>query len=108
MTLGMVKFNLQPSWLTRVEQRVSTLFRPDGAKARYALEGLLRGDSTARAAFYRALWEIGVLSTNDILQLEDRPGIGADGDVRYRPLAMGQLGQPNPSETEEVPADVEA
>lgn len=89
-TLGFVVYTLRP-WLTRIEQRVSRLIKGDGAYARFALEGLLRGDSAQRAAFYRAMWEMGALSTNDILALEERDPVPG-GETRYRPLNFGLLG----------------
>lgn len=95
-TLGFVKFTLQPTWLTRVEQRVSRLLQPQSVYARYTLEGLLRGDTAARAAFYTQMWNIGVLSTDEIRGFEDMPPVPG-GDVRYRPLNMGELGQPDPT-----------
>lgn len=99
-SLGFVKFTLRP-WLTRVEQRLSRLLRDQAVYIRYSLEGLLRGDSAQRSAFYREMWGIGVYSTNDIRRLEDH-GPVEGGDVRYRPLNMGVLGAPDP---QEVPAD---
>ncbi|RKN38459.1 phage portal protein [Micromonospora endolithica] len=102
--LGFVKFTLRP-WLTRVEQRVTKLLTPQSVYARYSLEGLLRGDSAQRAAFYTQMWNLGAYSTNDIRRLEDMPPVDG-GDVRYRPLNMGELGQPDPVQTnEEATAD---
>ncbi|MEU4590051.1 phage portal protein [Micromonospora aurantiaca (nom. illeg.)] len=101
-TLGFVKFNLRPSWLTRVEQRITKLITPQALYARYSLEGLLRGDSGARSAFYNAMWNLGVLSTNDIRRLEDLAPVEG-GDVRYRPLNMGVLGA-EPGATQEEAA----
>lgn len=91
-TLGWVKFSLQPSWLTRVEQRVSRLLRGQQVYAKYNLDGLLRGDVAARGTFYNTLWQLGVLSTNEIRALENRAPVDG-GDVRYRPLNMGELGK---------------
>jgi len=91
-SLGFVKWTLQPGWLTRFEQRISRLFSPDTVYARYNLEGLLRGDAAARAAFYKTMWEIGALSTNEIRAYEEQPPVEG-GDVRYRPLNMGKLGE---------------
>jgi HK97 family phage portal protein len=89
--LGWVKFDLQPE-LTAVEQRVTKhVLRPSPVYARYSLEGLLRGDSAARAAFYKALWDIGAYSTNEIRAFEDMAPVEG-GDARYRPLNMGKLG----------------
>ena len=55
------------------------------------MEGLLSADSAARAAFYKEMWYLGAFSTNDILAFEEMPPV-AGGDVRYRPLNMGELG----------------
>ncbi len=89
--LGWVKFDLQPD-LVSVEQRVTKhVLRPSKAYARHALEGLLRGDSKARAEFYRSMWNLGALSTNEIRAYEDLEPVEG-GEVRYRPLNMGELG----------------
>lgn len=98
--IGFVVYTLRP-WLTRVEQRVSRMLKPDTIFASYSVEGLLRGDSTQRAAFYKAMWEIGVYSTNDILRLENQAPVDG-GNIRYRPLNMGVLGEPDPSGTPAV------
>lgn len=103
-SIGFVVYTLRP-WLTRVEQRVSRLLQPSAVYARYAVEGLLRGDSAQRAAFYQQMWSIGVFSTNDIRRLEDFEPVEG-GDTRYRPLNMGELGKPNP-EPEQGPAPAE-
>lgn len=65
-TIGFVVYTLRP-WLTLVEQRVTQELLPGGWTsgswyAEYALEGLLRGDSKARAEFYRALISTGVMT----------------------------------------------
>jgi HK97 family phage portal protein len=117
--LGWVKFDLGPD-LTSVEQRVTKhVLKPTPVYARYAIEGLLRGDSKARAEFYRQLWNLGALSTNEIRAYEEQAPVEG-GDVRYRPLNMGQLGttdsagagpvnpaaDPVTDPTEKEPADV--
>jgi len=102
---GWVTFDLR-RWLVRVEQRLTQMLRPSKVYARYSVEGLLRGDSAARAAWYKAMWEIGVFSTDDIRALEERSPVEG-GDVRYRPLNMGVLGAPDPASeptATEVPA----
>lgn len=96
-TIGLVVFTLRP-WLTRFEQRLSRVL-PAPQYLSFSVEGLLRGDSKARAAFYKAMWELGVYSTNDIRRYEDLPPVEG-GDVRYRPLNYGLLGQ---GETQPVP-----
>lgn len=100
--IGFVTYTLRP-WMTRIEQRVSRILRPAPVYARFSAEGLLRGDSASRAAFYTQLWNLGVLSTNEIRALEERPPVPG-GDVRYRPLNMGELGvtdDQGPSDDEE-------
>ncbi len=89
--IGFVVYTLRP-WLTRVEQRVSQMVRPESVYARYSVEGLLRGDSTQRQAFYQGMWNLGAFSTNEIRALEELPPVDG-GDVRYRPLNMGLLGE---------------
>jgi len=89
-SLGFVVFTLR-SWLIRIEQRITPLLYPQPTYAKFSVEGLLRGDSAQRGAFYKTMWEMGALSTNDILALEDRPPVEG-GDARYRPLNMGELG----------------
>jgi HK97 family phage portal protein len=57
---------------------------------KHSMEGLLRGDSVSRAAFYSALFGIGVLSPNDICGLENwDPHEG--GDEYFVPLNMVPL-----------------
>lgn len=88
--IGFLKFTLQ-SWLSRFEERLTKLLPPEPLYAHFSVEGLLRGDSAARAAFYKEMWYMGAFSTNDILALEERSPVPG-GDVRYRPLNMGELG----------------
>lgn len=98
--LGWVKIDLLPD-LTSVEQRLTKhVLKPTPVYAHYSVEGLLRGDSTARAAFYKSMWDIGALSTNEVRELEERAPVEG-GDVRYRPLNMGELGT-----TDSAPAPV--
>jgi HK97 family phage portal protein len=81
-------------WLRRFE----SAFTRDliGDDDRYVVEfdvrGLLRGDAASRSSFYRAMWDIGVVSTNDIRATENLDPVEG-GDVRYRPLNMGTLGE---------------
>ncbi len=89
--IGFVVYTLRP-WLARVEQRLSRMVRPESVYVRYSVEGLLRGDSTQRQAFYHGMWNLGAFSTNEIRALEELPPVEG-GDVRYRPLNMGLLGE---------------
>lgn len=92
-TIGFVTYTLRP-WLSRIEARLTRLLGPETVYVRFGLEGLLRGDSAQRAAFYNTLFQLGALSTNEIRALEEMSPVEG-GDVRYRPLNMGELGAPN-------------
>lgn len=88
--IGFLKFTLR-SWLERFEQRFTKLLPPEPAYAKFTVEGLLRGDSAARGAFYTQMFMIGALSINDILRLEDMPPV-VGGDAHYVPLNMTPIG----------------
>lgn len=64
--------------------------RAEGQRIKRELKVFLRGDSVAQAAWYRTMREIGPYSTNDILQLEDRPSVPG-GDSRYASWNYGPL-----------------
>jgi HK97 family phage portal protein len=89
--------------LTRFEQRVAfQLLTPEERRryfARFNVNGLLRGDMAARAAYYTSLINIGMMSPNEGRDREDmNPREG--GDVYLTPLNMAVNGKP-PGETEE-------
>lgn len=82
-TIAFVVYTLRP-WLTLIEQRVTREFLPGGRTARrmyaeYSLEGLLRGDSAARAAFYQSGITNGWLNRNEARGYENlEPADGLD------------------------------
>lgn len=72
-------------WAVRLEQEANVkLF---GARAqgrvytKLAVSALMRGDSKARAEFYRVLVQIGAMSINEVRELEELNGIGQAGDA---------------------------
>lgn len=72
--LGFQKFTLRKR-LKKIEQAVrKQLMTPEDRRAGYSvafnLEDLLRGDSKARAAFYRSLLDAGVITINEVRALE--------------------------------------
>lgn len=78
-SIGFVVYTLRSQWLTRVEQRVEKELQPVGTYSRYIVEGLLRGDSKARAAFYQTMVAIRAMNPNEVRDLEDRePYEGGD------------------------------
>jgi HK97 family phage portal protein len=101
---GFVTWDLAPTWLTPTEQRVTKELLGGKEYAKYQLGGLLRGDSAARATFYRAMRDTGAFSADDIRDLEDLTPIGGrEGDMRLQPLYMAPLGT-DPTETTAPPA----
>ncbi|MFJ1964892.1 phage portal protein [Streptomyces massasporeus] len=102
---GFVTWDLAPTWLTPTEQRVTKELLPTTEYAKYQLGGLLRGDSSARATFYRAMRDSGAYSANDIRDLEDLTPIeGPEGDMRLQPMYMAPLGS-DPLAAQAAPAD---
>lgn len=78
-------------WLIRWEQTINwKLFSEKDQKkyfGEFLVEGFLRGDTQARAAFYKEMFNIGVYSQNDIREKEnDNPIEG--GDRYFVPLNM--------------------
>jgi hypothetical protein len=74
--------------------------------AEFLLDGLLRGDMTARSQAYTAGRQWGWLSANDIRAKENMNPIGPEGDVYLSPLNMAPAGQ-EAEEPEEVEPEVE-
>lgn len=82
-------------WLRRFESAFlrDLIVEDEKYLAEFDVRGLLRGDAASRSAYYRAMWDIGVVSTNDIRASENLDPVDG-GDERYRPLNMGTLGAP--------------
>ncbi|QKS59336.1 phage portal protein [Paenibacillus barcinonensis] len=89
-SIDFVIHSLRP-WLIRWEQTISwKLFSESERKkffAEHLIEGLLRGDSSARAAFYKEMFNMGAYSQNDILEKENENPIEG-GDRYWVPLNM--------------------
>ncbi|MEM6381094.1 MAG: phage portal protein [Pseudomonadota bacterium] len=83
-TLGFQKYTLRRR-LRRVEQAVEKQLltgaeRARGIGVKFAIEGLLRADSAARAAYYREMTSIGAMTINEVRALEGLPPV-AGGEV---------------------------
>ena len=78
-------------WLVRQEQEYNRkLFMPSERGrffVEHNLDGLLRGDSVARAQFYKEMFMLGAFSQNMILEKENMNPIEG-GDRHYVPLNM--------------------
>ena len=100
---------LQP-WLTNWEQELERkLFLP-GERGKYRIkfnvEGLLRGNSQARAEFYSKLFNIGVVSINEVRAKENMQTIGEKGDEHYVPVNL-QTAEQAAKEPEPMPTEPE-
>lgn len=72
LTLGFLLFTIQP-WLTMIEHAISQqlIVRRDRFFAEFLVEGLLRGDTAARAAFYRTMVQLRAMTPNEVRQREN-------------------------------------
>lgn len=97
--LAFLTYSLQPN-LVDIEQCLMASLLTDeeldaGYYIEHQVEGLLRGDSAARAQWYRTMREIGLYSRDDIARKENEPLLGGmEGDERCRPGNWVPLGSP--------------
>lgn len=90
--LGLVKFTFKP-WCDLVEQRATRELLPGGWTsgswfAEYSIEGLLRGDSKARADFYSRMVQSGLMSLGEPRRLENLEPVDGLDDVFLIPKNM--------------------
>jgi len=83
-------------WLTRWEQEIKIkLFDPDTEEpffAEHLLTALLRGDTTARANFYRTLFTLGSIQPDEIRNLENMNPLDTDASRQtYMQTAMATI-----------------
>jgi HK97 family phage portal protein len=96
--IGFVVYTMQPD-LVRFEQRYTAEIAPARAYAKHMVQGLMRGDSAQRAAFYRTMREIGAMNVDTIRDLEDMPPLPDGlGQSYVQPLNMGELGEGAPTD----------
>ncbi len=92
--IGFLTFTLRP-WLTRIEQKINLeLLSPadrDRYYAEFSIEGLLRADSAARAQFYSVMVNNGILTRDEVRELENMPLKGGNADVLTVQTAMAPL-----------------
>ena len=97
-------------WITRWEKALRRQLLKGAEKSKYILKfnvnGLLRGDSAARASFYQAMFNLGAFSPNDIRGYEDlNPVEGGDqyfvqGNNSVPLTKIGEQAQANIAKTE--------
>ena len=92
--IGFLTFTLAP-WLRRIEQAISKDLLLPSERLRYypkfSVEGLLRADSAGRAAFYAAMVNNGILTRDEVRELEDREPMGGNAAVLTVQSAMTTL-----------------
>lgn len=74
---------IMPSLISWEEEFTYKLFvTPNDANhyTKFNPNSALRGDSASRATYYKEMTGIGAYSINDVLALEEKEGIGPDGD----------------------------
>lgn len=110
--IGFLTFALKP-YLSRIEQAVSRSLIPAAQrsvlKPEFNVEGLLRTDSAARAAFYAIMVQNGIMTRNEVRRLENRPPLPGGDELTVQsqnvPLAeANKLAAPaakSPPEDEE-------
>ena len=83
-----LNFCLMP-YLRHLEQKFATLLSPyeqDAYYFEYDFTSLLRPDEAARGAFYKQLWDMGVLSANQIASKENLDALPDEaGDAHFVP-----------------------
>src|SRR5690606_28948150 len=78
-TLGLQKFSLRRRF-KRIEQAIQKQLLTPADRAQAIVvevnqDGLLRGDSKGRAAFYQAMTGIGAMTINEVRKLENLPPV---------------------------------
>jgi len=88
-------------WLTMWEQAISTKCLTEAGRriyfAEHSVEGLLRGDSTTRAAFYASGIQAGWMKKSEARELENLPPIEGLDDTAAQGQAPTTPTQPYPS-----------
>jgi HK97 family phage portal protein len=94
-------------WLVRLEQNFNNQLLTPSERSlsgygslyfKHNIEGLLRADATSRGNYYRAMFNIGALSINEIRSLEELDPIDG-GDKHFIPLNMADLNNTEPAIT---------
>lgn len=106
-SIDFIQHTLLP-WLRRFESAVlRDLITDDNYFAEFDTKGFMRGDATARSAFYQTLWNLGVASINEIRAWENLDPVEG-GDTRFVQLNMQTLeqasAQPSPTTVDAEPA----
>jgi len=92
--IGFLTFTLAP-WLRRIEQAIAKDLLTPAERlrfyAKFSVEGLLRADSAARAAFYAAMVNNGIYTRDNVRAKEDLEPMGGNAAVLTVQAAMVPL-----------------
>jgi len=85
-----IVYTMMP-WFKRWEGQLNrrVLRQPFFCEFNYA--AFMQGDPPTRGEFYWKLWQMGVVTQNDVARRENMNGIGPEGDVRFVPANMVPL-----------------
>ena len=110
-SIEFVQYSLGP-WITRWEETCNRKLLVGGEKyiffCEFLVDALLRGDSAARATFYKELFYLGALSPNDIREKENMNPIDDENGDKYfvqanmMPLEMAGKQVQQPAQPEET------
>jgi len=79
-SINFVVHTLRP-YIYKLEQAFTRLL-PQGVFVKYNVDGLMRGDSAARSAYYQTMLAAGAFSINDVRTLEDMAPVDGGDTVR--------------------------
>lgn len=81
--IGFLTFTLRPI-LTRIEQAINNELIPIEDRgtyyAEFAIDGLLRADTTARTTYYREMTGAGIMTRDEVRKLENLPPLGGNAE----------------------------
>lgn len=101
-TLQFVTYSIRPTVKrleTELERKLLFDDEREDISIKFSLEGLLRGDTSARAAFYHSAINDGYMSRNEVRELEGLQHLDGLDDMLY-PLNLGREGQDEPNNNE--------
>jgi HK97 family phage portal protein len=89
-------------WVTRWEQEIKRkLITSPDEFLRFDMAALQRGDQAARATYYREMYNIGVMSPNEI-RIREGMNPYEGGDEYFRPLNMAPAGEQPEDDMEDM------
>lgn len=104
LNLAFVTYSLLPT-VTRFEQRIlKQLVKPterNKINVKFNMDGLLRSDPTERRLSWESGLKHGYYNVNDVLAMDNRPGIGPEGDI-YR-VQLNMSNSENPGNEKATP-----